>query len=339
MVALSILLTDCSLKMPPHQSTTPNAGSWRGVIGSPEFPAEPDRYHLYVSLFCPFAARVMLARELKCLQSFISMDVVKAFPKFDGGWRFPKDELEYPGSTIDHLYHSSFLHEIYFKSPPTYDKYEGKYTVPVLWDKKTKQIVNNESADILRHLSTAFNHLLPEGSSQRALDLYPSDLRSDIDSINAYLVPDFNAGVYKAGFASNQESYSAASTTVFSTMDKLEAILSAHNQPFLLANHLTELDIKTYATLIRFDTVYHQLFKLNSKMIRHDYPRLERYMKNLYYNVKGFREVTNFTHIKDGYNKSLTDLNPKAIVPDGPKPNIMAWSEEDEKWRKSCSLS
>ena len=321
------------------QSTTPNSGSWRGVIGSSEFPAEPNRYHLYVSLFCPFAARPILARELKGLQSLISMDIVKPFPKFDGGWRFPKDESEYPGSTVDHLYHSSFLHDIYFKSPPTYDKYDGKYSVPVLWDKKTNRIVNNESADILRHLSTAFNHLLPEGSPQRALDLYPSDLRSEIDSISTYLTSDFNEGVYKAGFAPDQESYSAASTTVFRTMHKLEAILAAHNQPYLIGNRLTELDVKAYASLVRFDTVYHQLFKLNSKSVRHDYPCLHRYMKNLYYNVEGFREVTNFTHIKESYNKSLTDLNPKAIVPDGPKPDIMPWSEEDERWRKSWNTS
>jgi putative glutathione S-transferase len=238
------------------RQTGPAAGSWRGVLGSSDFPAEPNRYHLYVGLFCPFAHRVMLTRELKGLQDFLPMSNVRPYLKDGGGWRFPQSESEYEGSTVDHLFHSAFLHDVYFNSPPLFDKYEGKYSVPVLWDKKRNEIVNNESGNIMRQLNTAFNDLMPEGSPQRALNFYPENLRQEIDSVNSWLVPDLAEGVYKAGFAPDQESYEPACKTVFAALDKLVKILKSHGGPFILHHRMTEVDIKDYTALLRFDTVY-----------------------------------------------------------------------------------
>ena len=184
----------------------------------------------------------------------------------------------------------------------------------------------------MRQLNTAFNHLLPKGP-QRDLNFYPSDLKAEIDDINSWLVPDLGLGVYRAGFAPDQEAYSKACTTVFATLDKLQAILIDHDRPYILKNNISELDLKAYATLIRFNTIYAQHFKLNVGMIRHNYPYLHRYLKNMYFNVEGVKDTTNFKHIKENYVKSLPDINPKGIVPDGPIPNLEAWSELCEKWR------
>ncbi|MCJ1397287.1 hypothetical protein MMC11_000479 [Xylographa trunciseda] len=315
-------------------NTNPNTSSWRHELGSKDFPIEPDRYHLYVGLFCPFAHRVLITRQLKGLQKFLPMSVVKPYPKEDGGWRFPDTDSEYEGSTIDHLFHSPFLHDIYFKSPPTYSKYEGKYSVPVLWDMKTNQIVNNESEDIMRQLNKAFNDLLPKGSEERALDFYPEHLREQINSINSWLLPDFCGGVYRAGFAPDQESYNKACMVVFAALDRLEELLKSHEGPYILKEQMTELDIKAYTTLIRFDTIYVQHFKVNIGTIRHNYPSVHRYLKNLYWNVEGVKETTDFRHIKENYSKSHSDINPKAITPLGPLPDIESWTEKDESWRR-----
>ena len=259
------------------------------------------------------------------------MSIVKAYPKNDGGWRFPKTDDEYPGSTVDHLFHSEFLHDIYFKSLPNY---EGKYSVPVLWCKKTNQIVNNESQDIMRMLNTAFNHFLPEGSKERELDFYPPDLRSQIDDINPWLMSDLNEGVYKAGFAGTQADYEKNAKIVFKTLDRLESMFKDHNGRYVLGNRTTELDIKLYNTLVRFDTIYVQHFKLTIGTIRHNYPFLTRFLKHMYWKVKGVKETTNFKHIKENYSKSHVDINPKSITPLGPFPEVEEWTEEDEDWRK-----
>ncbi|MCJ1434377.1 hypothetical protein MMC27_003745 [Xylographa pallens] len=316
-------------------NTNPNTSSWRHELGSKNFPVEADRYHLYVGLFCPFAHRVIITRQLKGLQEFLPMSIVKPYPKEDGGWRFPETNLEYEGSTIDHLFHSAFLHDVYFKSPPAYSKYEGKYSVPVLWDKKTGQIVNNESEDIMRQLNTVFNGLLPKESHKWHLDFYPKSLHTQIDSINSWLLPDLCEGVYKAGFAPDQESYDKACKVVFDTLDSLEELFKSYDGPFILKEQMTEVDIKAYTTLIRFDTIYVQHFKVNIGMIRHNYPFVNRYLKNLYWNVLGVRETTDFRHIKENYSKSHGDINPKAITPLGPVPDIEPWTEEDEAWRRS----
>lgn len=313
----------------------PKSGSWRGRLGSTEFPVEPGRYHLYVGWFCPFANRVLLARELKGLRELLPISVVRPFPKGEEGWRFPKDDNEYPGSTIDHLFGATYLHEVYFRSPPAYHEYKGKYSVPVLWDKKTNQIVNNESEDIMRQLNHAFDEYLPEGSFQREFGLRPEDLVAQIDEINEWLVPNFNTGVYKAGFAQTQEDYEKGCQVTFESLDKIEAILKSHGSPFLLGDRLSEVDIKVFATLARFDTAYVTHFKVNIGTVRHNYPITHRYLKNLYWNVKGFKEVTNFKHIKENYFKSHVDINPKSFVPLGPLPDIEEWTTEDEEWRTS----
>ncbi|MCJ1295568.1 hypothetical protein MMC34_007131 [Xylographa carneopallida] len=317
-------------------NTSPNTVSWRHELGSNDFPIEPDRYYLYVGLFCPFAHRVIITRQLKGLQKFLPMSIIKPYPKEGGGWRFPMTDSEYEDSTVDHLFHSAFLHDVYFKSPPAYSKYEGKYSVPVLWDKKTNQIVNNESEDIMRQLNTAFNDLLPSDSDERHLDFYPELLHQQIDSVNRWLLPDFCGGVYRAGFAPDQESYNKACKVVFASLDRLEELLRSHNGPFILDKQMTELDIKAYATLIRLDTIYVQHFKVNIGTIRHNYPIVHRYLKNIYWNVTGVKETTNFRHIKENYSKSHSDINPKAITPLGPVPDIEPWTEIDEAWRRSC---
>jgi len=302
-------------------------GTWRGVIGSPEFPVEKDRYHLYASLFCPFAGRVLITREMKGLHEYLPVDFVLPYPK---PWLFPATNDEYPGSTVDRLFHSKAMADIYHKVNP---EQKERFSVPLLWDKKKNTIVNNQSEDIMRMLNTAFNDYLPENSPARSLNFYPQDLREKIDEINSWLVPDFNLGVYKAGFAADQAAYEPACIKVFETLDKISYILS--NKLYLLGDKMTEVDLKLYCTLIRFDTIYVQHFKLNIGTIRHDYPVINRYLKHLYWKVPGFKEVTNFKHIKENYSKSHTDINPKRITPLGPRPDIEPWTQADEEWLQS----
>jgi len=309
---------------------SPTNGSWRHSLGTSDFPVERDRYHLYVGLFCPFAHRVVITRQLKGLQKYLTMDVVRPFPKEGGGWRFPKTEDDYPGATVDSLFHSGFLSEIYFKSRPDY---EGKYSVPVLWDKTTNQIVNNESEDIMRMLNTAFDEYLPDGSEQRKLNFYPPELCDKINDINSWMMPDLNEGVYKAGFAATQEDYDTHYPTVFQTLDRLEHMLDDSRSLFILGKQITEVDIKLYTTLVRFDSIYQQHFKLMLGSIRHNYPRLNRWLKNMYWNVPGIRETTDFKHIKENYSKSHPDINPKAITPMGPVPEVESWTEADQIWK------
>ena len=317
--------------MPNHPPS--EDGSWRHQLGSTAFPAEVNRYHLYVGLFCPFACRVLVTRELKGLQDILPTSVVKSYPKEGGGWRFPASDDEYPGSIVDHLFHSKFLHDVYFKSD---SEYKGKYSVPVLWDRKTNQIVNNESEDIMRMLNTAFNDYLPAESAKRALNFYPSDLQPQIDEINGWMMPDLNNGVYKAGFAPDQDSYNRNCTTVFSTLDRLEKMLRDQSSGhFVLGPQMTEIDIKLYTTIVRFDTIYQQHFKLMNGSIRHNYPYLHRWLKHMYWKVAGIKETTNFKHIKENYSKSHADINPKAITPVGPIPDVEDWTEEDEEWRRA----
>lgn len=318
------------LPYPPSED-----GSWHHQLGSDNFPVELGRYHLYIGHFCPFAHRVTIVRELKGLHDFISVDIVKPFPKDDGGWRFPVSNDEYPGSTVDSLFHSKFLHEIYFRSDPNY---KGKYSVPVLWDKRTNQIVNNESEDIMRMLNTVFDEQLPADSPAKSMNFYPSKLQKSIDEINSWMMPDLNSGVYKAGFADNQADYDRNCRIVFATLDRLEGMLKHSNTVYILGSEeLSEVDIKLYTTLIRFDAVYQQHFKLMIRSIRHGCPCLHRWLKNLYWNVPGFKETTNFRHIKENYTKSHKGINPMGITPLGPEPDAEAWSAEDAMWLRARS--
>ncbi|KAK3065704.1 hypothetical protein LTS18_002498, partial [Coniosporium uncinatum] len=298
---------------------------WHGVIspGSKIFPPEKDRYHLYIGLFCPFAHRANLVRHLKGLDEFIDISIVKPYPKDDGtkpgwpGWRFPKTDDEYPNATVDKLFGSEYLHDVYFKADP---EYKGRYSVPLLWDKKTNTIVSNESAELLRWLPDAFGDMVPE--DKRALDLYPEQLRSEIDEMSEWMQRDINTGVYKTGFATSQEAYDKNVIPVFGALNKVEKIIEDNGGPYVLGKQFTELDIRLYATIVRFDAVYVQHFKCNLGTIRHDYPVLNAWLRNLYHNVPGFKESTDFKHIKENYTKSHKDINPLAITPRGPYPDV-----------------
>ncbi|KAF2714422.1 glutathione S-transferas-like protein [Pleomassaria siparia CBS 279.74] len=301
---------------------------WHGVIEEGgQFPPEADRYHLYIGLFCPFAHRVNLVRHIKHLTSIITLSVVKPYPKDGGGWRFPSSDTEYPGATVDHLFGSKFLSEVYFRDDKNY---KGKYSVPLLWDKKEGRIVNNESAEMLRWLPTAFDSILPPADS--SIDFYPSTLRHSIDSMTPWLQTLINAGVYRAGFARTQSDYEAGLIPLFAGLNKLEALIAKNGGPYILGKQLTELDLRVYATIVRFDTVYVQHFKTNLGTIRHDYPVLNNWLKGLFWREKGFAETTDFRHIKENYTKSHGDINPLAITPLGPFPDVEDGYEED--WSK-----
>ena len=269
--------------------------------GSTPFPAEPDRYHLYVALICPWASRALIARRLKGLESLVGVTVVE--PQLGAqGWRFG----DFPGAQQDPLNNAQYLHEIYTRVAPDYT---GRATVPVLWDKKTGTIVSNESADIVRMFNSGFGDL-----ADNRIDLYPAALRAEIDALNESLYPRLNNGVYRAGFATTAISYQQAFHDVFSQLDELEALLS-DGRTFLLGERLTETDIRLFVTLIRFDVAYHGLFKCNLRRIR-DYTLLNRYLKSML-SVSGVRETVNIDHIKQGYY-SIKALNPNGIVPAGP---------------------
>ncbi|KAH7081457.1 glutathione S-transferase [Paraphoma chrysanthemicola] len=299
---------------------------WHGVIKEGgQFPPEKNRYHLYIGLFCPFAHRVNLVRHLKHLTSILPISIVRPYPKGEPGWRF--DET-YPNATPDHLFGSRFMHQLYFRDDPAY---KGKYSVPLLWDKKAGKIVNNESAEMLRWLPDAFHSILGDAKGKE-LDFYPQELRSKIDDISPWLTSLICAGVYKSGFVSTQEAYEKNVVPLFAALNKLEALLHENGGPYILGEKLTELDLLAYPTIVRFDTVYVQHFKTNLGMIRHDYPVLNNWLKNLYWNVEGFKESTDFLHIKENYTKSHSDINPHAITPLGPYPDVEEGSESD--WSK-----
>jgi len=274
---------------------------WISADGSSAFAAEPDRYHLYVALICPWASRTLLARSLKGLDKVISVSVVE--PQLGAqGWRFG----DYPGADRDWLNKAEYLHELYTRADADFT---GRATVPVLWDKKTQTIVNNESADILRMLNSGFGALADD-----RIDLYPEDLRAEIDALNESIYPRLNNGVYRTGFATTQVSYQQAFNDVFSQLDELELRLQ-DGRTFLLGERLTEADIRLFVTLVRFDAAYHGLFKCNLRRLR-DYPLLDRYLKSML-SVSGVRQTVNIDHIKQGYY-SIKALNPNGIVPVGP---------------------
>ncbi|KAA8569107.1 hypothetical protein EYC84_000777 [Monilinia fructicola] len=238
-----------------RRQSVPKDGSWHGRIEvGGQFPPENDRYHLYIGLFCPFAHRVNLIRHLKGLTSILPISVVKPYPKGDSkgwpGWKFATETDPYPGATEDHLFHSEYLHDIYFRSQK---EYKGRYSVPVLWDKKTNQIVCNESLEILRNLNTGFNSILDDQYKQ--LDFYPENLIKEIDEIGEWMQSDINYGVYKAGFASDQEAYDRNVVPLFKALNRIEEIIKKNGGPYVLGSELTELDLRLYPTICRFDAV------------------------------------------------------------------------------------
>ncbi|WP_306118469.1 MULTISPECIES: glutathione S-transferase family protein [unclassified Roseitalea] len=272
-----------------------------GPSGDGGFAAEPDRYHLYVSLACPWAHRTLIFRKLKKLEDLIGVSVVHHFMGTDG-WTFETED----GASGDALFGATHLHRIYTRAKPDYT---GRVTVPVLWDKKTGTIVSNESAEIIRMFNTAFDGLT--GDEQ---DFYPQALRDEIDAVNARIYDTVNNGVYKSGFATTQAAYEEAVGPLFDTLDWLEARLSG--QRYLMGETLTEADWRLFTTLVRFDPVYVGHFKCNIRRIA-DYPNLSNYTRDLY-QVPGVAETVDLRHIKGHYYESHETINPTRIVPAGP---------------------
>ncbi len=277
-----------------------------GPTGEGGFRAEPGRYHLYVSLACPWAHRTLVFRKLKWLESIISVSIVDPFMG-ENGWAFtaPDGSLS-PGSTRDDLFGSRYLYEIYLRANP---RFSGRVTVPVLWDMNRATIVNNESSEIIRMLNTAFDEF-----GDASLDFYPQDLRIEIDRINALVYPNVNNGVYRCGFATTQAAYEKAFDSLFAALDQLEQRL-AHTR-YLAGSRMTEADWRLFTTLVRFDAVYYGHFKCNLRRIV-DYPNLWNYLRDLY-QVPGIAETVNLAQIKRHYYASHATINPSRIVPKGP---------------------
>ncbi len=273
-----------------------------GPSGDGGFKAAPGRYHLYVSLACPWAHRTLIFRKLKGLEGMIDVSVVH-WLMGENGWTFETGD----GATGDTLHRSDFMHQIYTRAQADYT---GRVTVPVLWDKEQGTIVSNESAEIIRMLNSAFDEV---GAVPG--DYYPDKLRAEIDEINAEIYDNVNNGVYKSGFATTQQAYEDAVIPLFGTLDKLEQRLAERR--YLLGGQVTEADWRLFTTLVRFDPVYVGHFKCNIKRIA-DYPNLFGYARELY-QWPGVAETVDFHHIKHHYYGSHESVNPTRIVPLGPK--------------------
>jgi glutathionyl-hydroquinone reductase len=272
-----------------------------GPSGDGGFAAEAGRYHLYVSLACPWAHRTLIMRALKGLEDTIPVSVVH-WLMAERGWTF----ADGPGVIADSVNHAEFLHQVYTAADP---RYSGRVTVPVLWDKHRHTIVNNESSEIIRMLNSAFDDL-----GARRGDYYPRELRDEIDALNTRVYDTLNNGVYKAGFATTQAAYEEAVGPLFETLDWLEQRLAGRR--FLFGDRLTEADIRLFTTLIRFDAVYVGHFKCNIRRLV-DYPNLSAYARDIYQRP-GVAGTVNFEHIKRHYYESHRAINPTGIVPVGP---------------------
>lgn len=272
-----------------------------GPSGHAGFKAESGRYHLYVSLACPWAHRTLIFRHLKGLEAHISVSVVSP-DMLSSGWTFDKAT----GSTGDDLFDYEFMHQIYTRHSPNYT---GRVTVPVLWDKKQNCIVSNESSEIIRMFNSAFNDLT--GDTQ---DFYPDAVATTIDELNDLIYDKVNNGVYKAGFATSQCAYEEAYQALFSTLDQLELKLATSR--YLTGDKITEADWRLFTTLVRFDAVYFGHFKCNKQQIE-QYPNLSGYLRDLY-QVADVASTLDFYHIKRHYYFSHTGINPTQVVPSGP---------------------
>ncbi|RMC32032.1 glutathione S-transferase family protein [Paracoccus alkanivorans] len=296
------------------QRTTTSWRNWitphgaAGPSGEGGFAAESGRYHLYVSLACPWAHRTLIFRELKGLASHIGVSVVHP-DMLSEGWEFRAD---FPAATGDGLFGTRFLREIYLRAHP---KASGRVTVPVLWDKHRDTIVSNESAEIVRMFNSAFDELTGNGD-----DYYPADLRPQIDALNERIYDTVNNGVYKAGFATSQQAYDEAVAPLFDSFDWLEDMLG--RQRYLTGDRLTEADWRLFTTLVRFDPVYHTHFKCNRAWLR-EYPNLWGWTRELY-QMPGIAGTVNFDHIVRHYHYSHTTINPNRIIPINPR---IDWTE------------
>ncbi|WP_062231174.1 glutathione S-transferase family protein [Aureimonas sp. N4] len=276
-----------------------------GPDGQDAVPAEAGRYHLYVSLACPWAHRTLILRKLKKLEDVISLSVVD-WHMAEEGWVFSERQ----GAIPDSVNGAKRLYEVYLKADPTYT---GRVTVPVLWDKKEGTIVNNESAEILRMFNSSF-----DAFGDASVDVCPVDLKAEIDAVNGFVYDKVNNGVYKCGFATTQDAYEDAFHELFGALDELEERLG--RQRYLTGARITEADWRLFTTLIRFDPVYVGHFKCNRKRIA-DYPNLFHYMLELY-QWPGVAETVDFHHIKHHYYESHGTINPTGIVPLGPKQDL-----------------
>ncbi|WP_244829271.1 glutathione S-transferase family protein [Caballeronia sp. TF1N1] len=272
-----------------------------GPSGEGGFKAEAGRYHLYVSLACPWAHRTLIVRALKGLQEMIDISVVH-WLMLENGWTF----ADGPGVVPDAINGARFLHQVYTAADASYT---GRVTVPILWDKARGTIVSNESSEIIRMLNAAF-----DGQGAKAGNYYPPELRAEIDTLNARIYDTVNNGVYKAGFATTQAAYEEAVQPLFDTLDFLDARLASHR--YLAGERFTEADIRLFTTLVRFDAVYAGHFKCNLRRIA-DYPNLSNYTREIY-RMPGVADTVNFEHIKRHYYESHRSINPTGIVPAGP---------------------
>lgn len=284
-----------------------------GPTGVGGFKAEANRYHLYVSLACPWAHRTTIYRKLKGLEDMISLSVVHPFMG-DKGWTF----AEGAGVIADPIVNASYLYEVYVAAKPNHT---GRVTVPILWDKKTNTIVSNESSEIIRMLNSAFDE-----AGATDVNFLPKALLAEIDTINEFVYSAVNNGVYKAGFATTEAAYTEAVVTLFDALDTLEARLA--DQRYLLGDTITEADWRLFTTLVRFDAVYVGHFKCNIRRIV-DYPNLWGYLRDLY-QVPGIAETVNIEHIKAHYYTSHANINPTRIIPVGP---VLDFNEPHDRAR------
>eukprot|EP00842_Homolaphlyctis_polyrhiza_P000270 jgi/Hompol1/1243/HPOL_003111-RA len=287
------------------------------ISNDPENPFQPesDRYHLYVSTACPWAHRTLIVRALKGLEAVLPISIVDWHLASDKGWHFSSAEKT-PGSIPDTVNGFSYLNELYFAAD---ENYGGRFTVPVLWDKKLKTIVNNESSEIIRILNTAFD----AWSSAPGVTYYPEDLRPQIDEINAWIYDTINNGVYKCGFATTQEAYDVNVKALFESLHRVERILA--DNEFLVGGRFTEADIRLFTTIVRFDPVYHTHFKCTAGTITHDFPNILRWLRQVY-QIPKVAGTVDIEHIKKHYYVSHVKINPTQIVPvwDGPDLTVPA---------------
>ena len=288
-----------------------------GPSGEGGFKAEPGRYHLYVSHACPWANRTLIFRKLKGLEDMISVSVVHP-DMGDAGWKFASAEgVPFDGTDNDEVNGVDYMHQIYTLAQPDYS---GIVTVPVLWDKQRKTIVNNESSEIIRMFNSAFDDCGATG-----LDYYPAALREEIDGINDFIYDNINNGVYRSGFAATQTAYEKAFKHLFDALDEVDRRLAT--QRYLVGTQITEADWRLFTTLVRFDAVYVGHFKCNLHRIS-DYPNLSGYLRELYQHP-GIAETVNFAHIKRHYYYSHTSINPTRIVPLGPELDLDSSPERE----------
>ncbi|KAL9107422.1 MAG: hypothetical protein Q9227_007706 [Pyrenula ochraceoflavens] len=309
------------------------ASAFRNFISSKpgaQYPPEKGRYHLYVSYACPWGKYATLHTYQPDFPSELgNLDpITSSFTELEsGGWRFVTPDESLPGENVrpDPLHPGySHLRDIYFAVDPDY---KGRFTVPTLYDTKTKTIVSNESSEIIRMLYHEFDSILPEQYAK--VDLFPPNLQKDIEATNEWTYSDINNGVYKSGFATTEDAYTKAVTQLFKSLDRVEEHLSQpEHQPFYWGEQLTEADVRLFTTIIRFDAVYVQHFKCNIRDIRSGYPAIHRWVRNLYWHVPAFHETTEFEHIKNHYTKSHKQINQFSITPVGPIPNILPLDQE-----------